>query len=340
MTREAGEQFDPVLLGLAQQISRSEGPGIDPILTTFLGFLRRKTDFFQADEQKVRDAMSDMLGKQFKIVENEKLAKARLAAKTKAKPDGPKFSPKVSQPPNVPKIAPVKAKTATGKESNVEIQMLDDEENINQNNNPGNNENTTAKKEKVMNDDDEEEDEEDKNKLKPNVGNGGDLEKYSWTQTLKEVNVSFPVPKGIKGKDVVFSISKHKLKVGLRNQDPIVNGDLQEEIKTDEATWTLEDSPGNEGRQINVYFEKKNQMNWWTTIMKGDPEINTKKVQPENSKLSDLDGETRKTVEKMMYDQRQKAAGKPTSDEEQKQAMMKKFMDSRPDLDFSNCKFN
>lgn len=169
----------------------------------------------------------------------------------------------------------------------------------------------------------------------PNKGNGQDMENYSWVQSLQEVNINIPVPPGTLSRAIVCDIKKNHLKVGLKGQPPILEGDLYKSVKVDDSFWSLEDK-----KAIAILLTKQDQMEWWKFLVKGEPEIDTQKVEPESSKLGDLDPETRSTVEKMMFDQRQKQMGLPTSDEMQKQDILKKFMAEHPEMDFSRAKIN
>ncbi|OAV89996.1 hypothetical protein PTTG_07451 [Puccinia triticina 1-1 BBBD Race 1] len=156
---------------------------------------------------------------------------------------------------------------------------------------------------------------------------------FTWKQSLQDVSLNIPVPPGTKARDLVVDIKKTKLKVGLKGKEPIMDGTLCKEIKQEESTWTLDDN-----KEINLHLEKINQMTWWENVLTHHPKIDTTKITPENSKLSELDGETRAMVEKMMFDNQQKQMGKPTSDEQKKLEMLEKFKAAHPEMDFSNAK--
>jgi hypothetical protein len=186
------------------------------------------------------------------------------------------------------------------------------------------------------NNDNDKPEKEEEDDTPPPVGNGGTVPgKYVWTQTLQELTVTIPLPDNTRGRDLNVTMNKKSLKVGLKGKGnaPIINDALVHAIIVDDSFWTVEDS-----NRLVLTLQKLNQMECWDSVCVSDPKINITKVQPENSQLGDLDGETRQTVEKMMYDQRQKALGLPTSEEEKKNEILEKFKRSHPEMDFSQAK--
>lgn len=301
------------------------------MLDTFFSFLARKTDFYTGAPE---DTGEKMVVDTFK-----KYQKVALAAHDKKKAEYEEMERRKEERRRKKeeeerrKMSEPKIKELTEEEAK-ELQEKMDQDTKGKSGPPSSTEALpTAGEEKA--DDDDEQDEKNKGKLKPNAGNGCDLDHYRWTQTLQEVEVAVPLPMKVKSRDVVVEWGRRSLKVGLRGAPPIIDGTLYNEVKVEECNWYLEGSCN-----VVLSLEKINRMEWWSKLVTSDPEINTQKVNPEPSKLGDLDGETRGMVEKMMYDQRQKEMGLPTSDEQKKQDVLKKFMEQHPEMDFSKCKFS
>lgn len=367
------ERFDGLYLNVAQTTR-----GIEPMLDSVFSFLRRKTDFFAGppgshpDEGSARAVakVQEVLDKHVRIYEEgrrrqlekkEKAAAAAAAAKEKKKAkakadadaaekkkdneeedvieigaDG--FDASAADDASKPKAAAAPAApAAAAAEKKPKTKAKDD---------------TAATAAATAADatsktNDNEKKEEDEEDVPPPVGNGGTVPgKYVWTQTLQEVNVVVPLHQPTRGRDLDVVISKNHLKVGLKadvakakssdgagGDGYIVNAPLTKAVIVDDSFWTVED-----GTRLVINLQKLNQMEWWSGVCDGDDAIDITKIQPENSNLSDLDGETRQTVEKMMFDQRQKALGLPTADEQKKLDIIEQFQKQHPEMDFSNAK--
>nr|CCC91534.1 conserved hypothetical protein [Trypanosoma congolense IL3000] len=276
--------------------------GIDSILNTFFSFLGRKTDFF-SQPAMARTAVQRALDRHLAQAE-EKLWQKKNAAPA-------------SRVEVLEDEEEAKAK-ATAKALADAAKRKEDLE---------------RQREELANAKEDEDGMKPKG-LAPNAGNGFDYEHYMFSQTLREVEVRVPLlVASARGRDVDVTVQQRHLRVGMKGKSPIVDGELFSAVKTEDCMWTIED-----GHTVVLTLTKQNQLEWWKTVFVGDAEIDLQKVMPENSKLDDLDGDTRQTVEKMMYDQRQKAMGLPTSDEQKKRDMLAKFMAAHPEMDFSQAK--
>ena len=130
--------------------------------------------------------------------------------------------------------------------------------------------------------------------------NGDSCEKYDWSQSINEVTMQIPIPEGTTSKQMQIDIKAKHLFVKIKGQDqPIIDGELQEKVKIDDSFWSIEDK-----KYVNITFEKAYEAIWKTVII-GDKEIDPKTV--DNSKrIDEFDLETQGHLQKVLYEQERK----------------------------------
>jgi len=301
--------------GVFYQIVQTGG-GYEALFDELFSWFRRKTDFF-GDQKKAEKCIADAGAKHTKLWASDNEAKVKLEAEAKKREEARKELVKTSE-------AKVKAEAEAKAKSDAENPA------------PVKTKETTEAKDGEAKPEGEEKEED---KTPPPKGNGGTTDRYTWTQTLEEAKMTMTFDPKYKGRDFVVKLTPTHLTVGLKNETPIINNEQWiENIDSEESNWILEPTAdGQKSLQINI-MKWSNRNSWWDSCIKGDPKINTQKIQPETSKVSDLDGEMKGTVEKMMFDMKQKQMGLPSSDDLQKQDKIKDFMKAHPEMDFSKAK--
>ncbi len=350
------DRFDGLYLNVANQTQ-----GIEPLLDTVFSFLRRKSDFFagppgssnakdDAGTEAAIAKVNEVLKKHADIYLRDKRRKDEIELEKKKKKEK-----ETQQRRNEEEAS--KKKKAGQEEDVIELgedggfDISNDRSTTENDKDPKPSDVTEAARQSMDESSSvkatadeaggEKGNDEGEDDSPPPLGNGGTVPgKYTWTQTLAELTVTIPLPPNTRAKDLNVVMSKKHLKVSLKNNNnqenaPQINSPLTKPIILDDSFWTIEDS-----NRLVLTLQKSNQMEWWDAVCQGDPTINLQKIVPENSNLSDLDGETRQTVEKMMYDQRQKALGLPTAEEQKKLDILEKFKAAHPEMDFSNAKIS
>lgn len=95
-------------------------------------------------------------------------------------------------------------------------------------------------------------------------GNPGDQEEngYKWSQTDDEVELRFSVAPGTKAKYVKVKFGFKTLKVSVAGQT-LCDGDTWGKVSVDESTFTIQDDPDSNGRELCITLAKKDEGETW-----------------------------------------------------------------------------
>ncbi|PFH38114.1 NudC family protein [Besnoitia besnoiti] len=163
--------------------------------------------------------------------------------------------------------------------------------------------------------------------------NGGVYRNYRWTQSLSDLTVQVPLDKTKyrSKRDLNIAMTPTKLKVTLAGE-VLLDGEWEEPVNALESLWQVEDGP-----YLLLSIEKARE-NWWASVLKGEEKIDTTKATPVTrcvavqiesvKRVEDFDAATQAHIRKMMFDQQQRMRGEKTSEEIEREELLRKAWDA------------
>lgn len=151
--------------------------------------------------------------------------------------------------------------------------------------------------------------------------NGAQREQFCWSQNATDVDVHVMVPEHVtSAKCVKVNLTTTHLKVSILetsgNYKDLIDDDLLYSVMAEAAIWNLFPK-----EHIFISMEKC-ENRWWNSLLKTEPKINVNEI--DNSQpFEELDEESKAKIQQLMFDEQQKATGKPTSEQIKLESVLK-----------------
>ncbi|EDW83778.1 uncharacterized protein Dwil_GK13789 [Drosophila willistoni] len=129
--------------------------------------------------------------------------------------------------------------------------------------------------------------------------NGACFDTYCWSQSQKDLEVYVKLPPDLKAaKQLSVDIKSHFIKVSGKfkpDQQIILEGNLSQRIKHNEAVWTIDQDT------LIISCDKTKEL-WWDRLFEGQPEIDTTKLDCERY-IDELPEDSQVAIEKLRVQQ-------------------------------------
>ena len=167
-------------------------------------------------------------------------------------------------------------------------------------------------------------------------GTGAVHDAFAWNQTHTDLDVRVYVPRSVtKSKQLHVELTKNRVKISRKEPDAtsdhlvILEGTFRRPVNSAESMWILVP-----GEYVQMTLEKAAE-GWWDSLVEGEAgtTIDVSKMDAEVS-FNDLANAEQQQIRRMVYDEKMRAAGRPTSEEEEVDAILRQAWDA----DGSPCK--